>query len=85
MAVEDHGAGNQLIRARWWPTVSAVTLVLTMAAAALAVAAGFDRAWPAAAVLSLAAASLALRAAWQCGSAISVIERSVSDQAVTAE
>jgi GT2 family glycosyltransferase len=85
MAVEDHGAGNQLIRARWWPTVSAVTPVLTMAAAALAVAAGFDRAWPAAAVLGLAAASVALRAAWECGSAITVIERCVSGQAVTAE
>jgi len=85
MAVEDHGAGNQLIRARWWPTVSAVTLVLTMAATALAVAAGFDRAWPAAAVLGIAAASVALRAAWHCGSAIAVIERCVSDQAVTAD
>src|SRR5205814_6704787 len=80
MAIEDHGAGNQLIRAPWWPTVSAVTLVLTMAATALAVAAGFDRAWPAAAVLGIAAASLALRAAWHCGSAIAVIERCVSDQ-----
>jgi len=85
MAVEDHGAGNQLIRARWWPTMSAVTPVLTMAATALAVAAGFDRAWPAAAVLGIAAASVALRAAWHCGLAIAVIERCVSDQAVTAD
>ena len=85
MAVEDHGAGNQLIRARWWPTMSAVTPVLTMAATALAVAAGFDRAWPAAAVLGIAAASVALRAAWHCGLAIAVLERCVSDQAVTAD
>ena len=79
MAIEDHGAGNQLIRARWWPTVSAGTVGITVAAAALAVAAAFDHAWTAADVLALAAIVVAVRGAWQCGAAIAVMERSVCE------
>jgi O-antigen biosynthesis protein len=79
MAIEDHGAGNQLIRARWWPTVSAATLVLAGPTTVLAVAAGFDRGWSAASVLGLTAAWVVVRAAWQCGTAISAIERTVCE------
>jgi GT2 family glycosyltransferase len=80
MAVEDHGAGNQLIRVRWWPSVSAIALILTMGTAALAVAAGVDGGRSAAAVLGLAAAWVTLRAACQCGAAVAAIEHTVCEQ-----
>ena len=78
VAVEDHGAGSQLIRTRWWPTMSVATLALIGAAAVLAVAAGIDGSRSAAAVLGLTTAAVALRSAWQCGAAISAIERAVA-------
>src|SRR5207249_2783334 len=52
MAIEDHGAGNQLVRIRWWPNVSATALVLTATTGTLSVAAGFDGARSAAAILA---------------------------------
>jgi GT2 family glycosyltransferase len=77
MAVEDHGAGNQLVRVRWWPSVSATVLALTVPASTLSLAAGLDRSWSAAALLGMAAAWVAVRAAWQCGAAVAAIERTV--------
>jgi hypothetical protein len=43
-----------------------------------------DGAGAAAAILSLIAAGVAARAAWQCGAATAAIERSVSEQGVPA-
>ncbi|OLE64325.1 MAG: hypothetical protein AUI36_09260 [Cyanobacteria bacterium 13_1_40CM_2_61_4] len=79
MAVEDHGAGNQLIRVRWWPSVSATALALTLGTVALSIAAGFDRGWPAAAVLGIAGAWVIWRAVCQFGAAVAAIERTVSE------
>ena len=79
MAVEDHGAGNQLIRVRWWPSVSATALALTLGTVALSIAAGFDRGWPAAAVLGIAGAWVIGRAVRQCGAAVAAIEHTVSE------
>ena len=79
MATEDHGAGNQLVRARWWPIASNVTLVTALAAAFLAAAGAVDHAWAAAAVLGVAATFAATSGAWQCGSAIAAIERCVCE------
>ena len=58
--------------------MSVATLALVGAAAVLAVAAGVDGSRSAAAVLGLTAAAVALRSAWQCGAAISAIERAVA-------
>jgi GT2 family glycosyltransferase len=80
MAVEDHGAGNQLIRVRWWPTVSMTALTLAVGIAGLSAAAGLDRGWFAAALLGTAAAWVVLRAAHQCGAATAVVERTVEEQ-----
>jgi GT2 family glycosyltransferase len=80
MAVEDHGAGNQLIRVRWWPTVSATALTLTTGIAALSAAAGIDGGWSAAAILGTAVAAIVLRTACQCGAATAVIERATEEQ-----
>jgi O-antigen biosynthesis protein len=79
MAVEDHGAGNQLVRVRWWPSVSATALALSLGTVALSIAAGFDGEWSATAVLGCAAAWMIGRTASHCGAAIAAIERTVSD------
>jgi GT2 family glycosyltransferase len=55
MAVEEHGGGRQLVRLRSWPAIPVSGLILTLGFAALALAALYDHAWPAAAVLSLGA------------------------------
>jgi hypothetical protein len=69
MAVEDHGAGNQYVRTRIWPRVGVTPWVLVALLAALALAAGWDRAWPAAAALGLAAVLFAGRIAFECARA----------------
>src|SRR5439155_11379667 len=66
MAGEDHGAGNQLVPIRWWPTVSLTALALPATTTALALAAGFDGGWSVAAILGIAAAWVTVRAGWQC-------------------
>jgi hypothetical protein len=80
MAVEDHGAGNQLVRLRWWPSVSATALALTIGLAALSAAAGLDGSALAAAILGTAAACVGLRTAWQCAAATASVERTVEEQ-----
>ena len=80
MAVEDHGAGNQLVRIRWWPTVSLTALALTATTTALALAAGFDGGWSVAAILGIAAAWVTVRAGWQCSAAVGVIELAVYEE-----
>jgi O-antigen biosynthesis protein len=82
MAVEDHGAGNQLVRVRWWPSVSATVLALAVATTALSVSAGVDRAWAAAAILGIAAVCMIVPAAWQSGAAVAVLERAVCETTV---
>jgi GT2 family glycosyltransferase len=54
VAVEDHGAGAQLQRYRWWPSVPSTGVALTLASATLAVAAALDGV-PAAAMISRSA------------------------------
>jgi O-antigen biosynthesis protein len=80
VAVEDHGAGNQLVRSRWWPSVSTVGLTATVGCAALALAAALDGARPVTAVLGAAAIWLVLRIGCQCGAAAAVIDRAVRQQ-----
>ena len=80
MAVEDHGAGNQLVRIRWWPNLPATAVALTATTAALSLAAAFGGGWSAAAILATASAGTALRAASQCSVAVAVIDRAVCEQ-----
>jgi GT2 family glycosyltransferase len=79
MAVEDHGAGNQFVRARWWPTISAAALALAAITIPLSIAAAIDGSGPAAVILGAVAAIVVLRTAWQCGAAVAAISRTVSD------
>jgi GT2 family glycosyltransferase len=81
VAVEDHGAGNQLVRSRWWPSVPATVLALTGGLSVLSVAAVLDGAGSVAAILGAGAFWLAFRAGRQCGSAIATIEHAICQQA----
>jgi O-antigen biosynthesis protein len=66
MAVEEHGAGRQLVRVRLWPRVPGRVLTLLGLLGALAIAATTHRAWLPAVVLGLVAGGLAVRACLDC-------------------
>ena len=72
MAIEEHGAGKQLIRVRLWPRFHALTLVVVLPMGFLALAALSDHAWSAAAACTLMAAVLSLRALLECAAATGV-------------
>ena len=61
MAVEEHGAGRQMVRFRAWPKFSPVGIALVFFFAILAFWAGMDHSWQASAVLGGFALLLALR------------------------
>jgi hypothetical protein len=74
IAVEEHGAGRQLLRLRAWPRVAPAGLVVMLLFAALSVGAAFDGAsWVASALLGTGAATLALRMPWECAAATHTI------------
>ena len=77
VAVEDHGAGRQFVRYRWWPSAAGSVLVLVAGLGGLSLAALLSGAEAAAAVLGVAAGGLALRTSRQCGLAAALIERLV--------
>jgi len=77
LAVEDHGAGRQLARWRFWPKASPVVLVLALALAELSHRAALDGAPSVAGLLGAVAGWLVLRTAWQCGLAASAVRRAV--------
>jgi GT2 family glycosyltransferase len=66
MAIEEHGAGRQLVRFRLWPRVSGFILALCGLFGVLALTALRDGAWLAAAVLGLVAVGPVLRACVDC-------------------
>jgi hypothetical protein len=84
VAVEDHGAGNQLVRSRWWPSVSATGLTAAASCTALALAAALDGALPVTEILGAAAIWLVFRIGCQCGAAAAVIEHAVREPALGA-
>jgi len=77
MAVEDHGAGAQLVRLRWWPRCSHGGLSVTSLFGALSTGAGVAEAWAAGAVLGAVTLLLALRTFLECASASAVIPRAL--------
>jgi hypothetical protein len=81
MAVEDHGAGAQFVRFRWWPRCSPGGLSLTLLFAALSAGAGAAGAWLASAVLGAITLLLALRMFLECAGASSVILRALAQHA----
>ena len=81
MAVEEHGAGRQLVRVRAWPRCSRWRLALTISLAALAAGAALDGAWAVCAVLGGEAALLFLCVFVDCGVAMAATPRALSTPA----
>jgi O-antigen biosynthesis protein len=69
MAIEEHGAGRQLVRFRTWPRYSPGGFALTLSLAALSVGAALDQAWLAYMLFGIATVLLALRTLQDCGAA----------------
>jgi O-antigen biosynthesis protein len=81
MAVEEHGAGRQLVRLRWWLRLSLVGAALLVCMGVIAVAAGL-RAQPTVAVLaSLAEALLIGRLVYEWASASGAVDAAAGEQA----
>jgi GT2 family glycosyltransferase len=77
MAVEDHGAGTQLVRFRSWPRFSRVAVVLILLLALLSAEAVEDQAWSAATILGTITVLLTLRTLDECAGATAVILRAL--------
>jgi GT2 family glycosyltransferase len=84
LAVEEHGQGRQLVRARVWPHVSFVGVLIALACAAAATVAVGDRAWLAAAVLAAAGLAFAFWTLRDAGAAVGAVLAEVSPQRVRA-
>ncbi|RPJ62121.1 MAG: glycosyltransferase [Acidobacteria bacterium] len=69
MALEEHGHGRQMMRLRSWPFILQMALIPILLFAILSVLALLDGAWPAALILGLIAASVAVRALGDCAAA----------------
>jgi O-antigen biosynthesis protein len=69
MAVEDHGAGNQFVRVRFWPRFSLLEILSLVSFFALSTAAAFEGALMASAVLALLSLWLTVYSLRSCGSA----------------
>jgi hypothetical protein len=76
IAVEEHGAGHQLVRARSWPWLSRFGALLPLALGLLgAVALAIDPSPTAAAVFGVLAALVGSRAVYECAGAAAAVRR----------
>src|SRR5205085_7218160 len=83
MAIEEHGAGKQLIRFRTWPRCPTTGFVLPLLLATVATEEAFEHVWAASAVLGMVAALLALRVLLECAAALAAVLRAVQESAAT--
>ena len=81
MAVEEHGGGRQLVRARSWPRAARFGAMLTIALAGLSAAAAAVHAAPAAGGLAAIAALGGLRTLWECGQAQGLLVQAIGRMA----
>jgi GT2 family glycosyltransferase len=77
MAIEEHGAGRQLVRFRAWPKCAVQGLLLTLLFAALATGAALDNVWTSAAILGVVAVLLAIRTFQECAGAMDTLLRAL--------
>jgi hypothetical protein len=73
LAVEEHGAGTQLVRLRSWPRYSSIGVALTVVFAALGIGAALDGAPIAAAILGASALFLGASAIRDCAAATGML------------
>jgi hypothetical protein len=89
MAIEEHGAGKQLVRFRAWPRYPIAGVGAILLLGALSVGAAFDQAWFATALLGTGAAVLVLRQLRECAvattAALRVREELPGDAVVLAD
>ena len=81
MAIEDHGAGTQLVRMRSWPRCRNAATALTALITILMLAAASDRAWIVVAVFGAALAWLLLQIFVQAGQSTAALLRAAGGQA----
>jgi hypothetical protein len=79
-AVEEHGAGKQLVRFRSWPRCLPVGLVLTSLFAALSTWAALEQAWLAFAILGVPVLLIAGRIIQECAVATGSIRSALVEQ-----
>jgi hypothetical protein len=77
LAIEEHGAGKQLLRFRSWPLVSWVALAIVGIFATLAGVAAAEHAWAASLLLAILAASIVGWSAQGCARAEAAWELAV--------
>jgi O-antigen biosynthesis protein len=76
-AVEEHGAGRQLLRVRVWPGLFAGWGIKGGLLGVLTLAAVLSQAWLAAALLGLATGAILLRTFRDCAAAMAAVQRAV--------
>ncbi|MGH8629199.1 MAG: hypothetical protein ACREU7_00335, partial [Burkholderiales bacterium] len=81
LAIEEYGAGRQLVRFRTWPRCSTGGVVLALLCAILAIGAALHQAWAASALLGLVAVVLALCALLECAAATAATLRTLQRSA----
>jgi glycosyltransferase involved in cell wall biosynthesis len=76
MAVEEHGAGRQLVRLRVWPRWSPIAPMLVLLLGGVALVASFGQAWPAVGLASAGIVLIALGWLQESAGAAAAISRS---------
>jgi GT2 family glycosyltransferase len=82
MAIEEHGAGRQLIRFRFWPRCSGQAIVLVLLFTVLSICAALDRSSTASLIIVGIALFLVLRTFQECAGAKSVALRAACGMAI---
>jgi O-antigen biosynthesis protein len=77
VAIEEHGAGRQLIRVRSWPHVPRAAVLLGLLAPAVAILAVVSNADAVTIILGALAAGLLLRLLYECGTATAAIAQAL--------
>jgi O-antigen biosynthesis protein len=84
MAIEDHGAGTQFVRARWWPQGRPIGVAAAALFGILSAWAALEQSWIAALILGALSAALALPAVRESAWATAVMNQAV-DRALEQE
>jgi GT2 family glycosyltransferase len=79
-AVEEHGAGRQLVRFRCWPRCPVGALLPSLFFAVLSVLAARSQAWAVSGTLGLGAVLLFLRAIYECAAGMAAFRRALQAQ-----
>jgi O-antigen biosynthesis protein len=79
MAVEEHGAGRQMLRFRVWPRYSLSGSLAFILMTCISAAAAYDRAWPAVAFLFIISAILGMRMWYEGALAMNKVTNILTD------